>query len=29
MHGGVISAKSEGTGKGSTFTIELPLAKMG
>ena len=28
MHGGVISAKSEGTGKGSTFTVELPLAEM-
>jgi len=26
MHGGDISAKSEGTGKGSTFTVELPLA---
>ena len=27
MHGGCISAKSEGTGKGSTFTVELPLAE--
>lgn len=27
MHGGVISAKSEGTDKGSTFTVELPLAE--
>ena len=26
MHGGEISAKSEGTGKGATFTVELPLA---
>ena len=26
MHGGAISAQSEGTGKGSTFTVELPLA---
>jgi PAS domain S-box-containing protein len=27
MHGGAISAKSEGTGKGSTFTVEFPLAE--
>ena len=27
MHGGDISAKSEGMGKGSTFTVELPLAE--
>jgi PAS domain S-box-containing protein len=26
MHGGAISANSEGAGKGSTFTVELPLA---
>ena len=27
MHGGAIGAKSEGTGKGSTFTVELPLVE--
>ena len=27
MHGGSISASSEGTNKGSTFTIELPLSE--
>ena len=27
MHRGIISARSEGIGKGSTFTIELPLAE--
>lgn len=27
MHGGTISARSEGAGKGSTFTIRLPLAE--
>jgi signal transduction histidine kinase len=26
MHAGAINAESEGTNKGSTFTIELPLA---
>ncbi len=25
MHGGSIGAQSEGSGKGSTFTIQLPL----
>jgi len=25
MHGGVISAKSEGKGKGAEFTVELPI----
>ena len=27
MHGGTIAATSEGVGKGSTFTIEVPVAK--
>ncbi len=27
QHGGTVRAESEGEGKGSTFTIELPLAK--
>jgi len=26
LHGGRIAARSEGTGKGATFTVELPLA---
>jgi len=26
LHGGTVSAKSDGPGKGSAFTIELPLA---
>ena len=26
MHGGQVSARSEGTGQGSTFTVELPAA---
>jgi signal transduction histidine kinase/DNA-binding response OmpR family regulator len=29
LHGGTIQAKSEGLGKGATFTIELPLATTG
>jgi signal transduction histidine kinase len=28
MHGGAVSAQSEGAGKGSLFTIRLPLAKL-
>lgn len=28
MHGGTVQAKSEGLGKGSTFTISLPLMRM-
>ena len=27
LHGGTISAESEGIGKGSTFTVDLPLAQ--
>ena len=28
LHGGTVAAQSAGTGKGSRFTIELPLAKL-
>jgi len=28
MHGGEVTAASEGPGKGSTFTITLPAAEM-
>ena len=27
LHGGTITAESQGEGKGSTFTIELPLER--
>jgi signal transduction histidine kinase/ActR/RegA family two-component response regulator len=27
LHGGSITAKSEGSGKGATFTVEIPLAR--
>jgi signal transduction histidine kinase len=28
LHGGEVSAKSEGLGQGSTFTIKLPLGEV-